>query len=86
MTPDIDDPDLPLAEIFRTWPATVRVFWTHRTACVGCPIAPFHTVIDTCHEYRLDETAFRAALREVAAAAAPIAGGVMVSQRPGASW
>lgn len=66
MTPDIDDPDLPLAELFRAWPATARVFWARRLACVGCPIAPFHTVSDTCAEYRQDEASFREALRAVA--------------------
>ena len=69
MTPDIDDPDLPLAEIFRAWPATMRVFLAHRTACAGCPIAPFHTVVDTCAQYRLDEAAFRVELRLAAGAA-----------------
>ncbi len=63
MIPDVDDPDLPLAELFRAWPAVARVFLRNRTACVGCPIAPFHTVRDTCAEYRLDEAAFRAELR-----------------------
>ena len=64
MIPDIDDPDLSLADLLRIWPEAARVFLRHRTACVGCPIAPFHTVLDTCAEYRLDEAAFRAALRE----------------------
>lgn len=59
MTRDIDDPDLPLAALFRACPAAARVFLRHRSACVGCPIAPFHTVVDTCVEYRLDEAAFR---------------------------
>ena len=61
--PDIDDPDLVLADLFRAWPQSARVFWAHRTACVGCPIAPFHTLRDICAEYRLDEAAFRTALR-----------------------
>ena len=69
-SPDIDDPDLPLATLFRTWPGTARVFFAQRTACVGCPIAPFHTVADACAEYRLDEARLRAALRAVAAGAA----------------
>ncbi|MFQ8432815.1 DUF1858 domain-containing protein [Amaricoccus sp. W119] len=63
MTRDIDDPDLPLADLFRTFPGTVRVFWRRRMACVGCPIAPFHTVADACRDYGLDEAAFRAELR-----------------------
>lgn len=63
MVRDIDDPDLPLAELFRAWPEASRPFLRHGTACVGCPIAPFHTVLDTCAEYGLDEAAFRAELR-----------------------
>ncbi|MBP7242564.1 DUF1858 domain-containing protein [Amaricoccus sp.] len=66
MSVDIDDPDLPLAELFRAWPAAAEPFLRRRMACVGCPIAPFHTVVDACLEYRLDESAFRAELRAAA--------------------
>jgi hybrid cluster-associated redox disulfide protein len=69
-SPHIDDPDLPLATLLRTWPETARVFFAQRAACVGCPIAPFHSVADACAEYRLDEARLRAALRAVAAGAA----------------
>lgn len=61
--PDIDDTDLTLADLFRRWPQAAEVFFAHRTACVGCAIAPFHTIRDTCREYALDEAAFRVALR-----------------------
>jgi len=61
--PRIDDPDLPLGVIFDLWPATVTVFMTHGMACFGCPVAPFHTVVDACLEYQLDESRFRDALR-----------------------
>jgi hybrid cluster-associated redox disulfide protein len=61
--PNIDDPDLPLAIMFQTWPETAGVFLSHRMLCFGCPIAPFHTAIDACLEYRLDEAAFREELR-----------------------
>lgn len=60
---EIDDPDLPLTTLFTTWPATPAVFIRHKMLCFGCPIAPFHTVIDACKEYELDEHAFRAELR-----------------------
>lgn len=60
--PKIDDPDLPLTVLFRHWPATAGVFLAHRMVCFGCPIAPFHTVIDACAEYGLDEALFRAEL------------------------
>ncbi|PVB61500.1 DUF1858 domain-containing protein [Labrenzia sp. 011] len=62
----IDDPDLPLTLLFRVWPQTPSVFIRHRMLCYGCPIAPFHTVIDACREYDLDEQVFRAELRAAA--------------------
>jgi len=71
MSADIDDADLPLTEIFRRWPQVAPVFWRHGVACVGCPIAPFHTIADTCAEYRLDEAGFRAEIRAAAEAAPP---------------
>ena len=58
-TPDLDDPDLPLAQIFAHWPQTASVFLTHRMLCFGCPIAPFHSVTDACAEYSLEEAPFR---------------------------
>lgn len=71
MPADIDDPDLSLAEMFRLWPEVAPVFWRHGIACVGCPIAPFHTVVDTCAEYRRDEAAFRAELRAAVGTTSP---------------
>lgn len=67
--PKIDDPDVPLRLLFDVWPDTAAVFLAHRMFCFGCPIAPFHTVIDACAEYLLDEAAFRAELRVAVAAA-----------------
>lgn len=67
--PDIDDPDLVLTSIFRLWPQTPAVFIRHNMLCYGCPIAPYHTIVDACREYDLDEKAFRAELRAVAGAA-----------------
>ena len=64
----IDDPDLELSRLFELLPGTARVFLERRMLCFGCPIAPFHTVIDACLEYRLDERQFRAKLREAVAA------------------
>lgn len=64
--PDIDDPDLPLTTLFKEWPETPAVFIRHRMLCFGCPIAPFHTIIDACAEYNLDEEAFRVELRQAA--------------------
>lgn len=61
--PRMDDPDLPLVVLFCHWPATAGVFLAHRMLCFGCPIAPFHTVLDACTEYGLNEASFRAELR-----------------------
>ncbi|AVX06032.1 hypothetical protein MXMO3_03529 (plasmid) [Maritalea myrionectae] len=52
------DPDLSLDEIMRRWPETVSVFMKRRMACVGCPIASFHTIVDAAEEYYLNEDAF----------------------------
>lgn len=64
--PKIDDPDLTLTALFAAWPQTPVVFLRHKMACFGCPIAPFHTVIDACREYGLDEEAFRSEIRKAA--------------------
>ncbi len=56
---NFDNPDLTLKVLFDRWPATASVFLSHRMLCFGCPVAPFHTVIDACREYHLDEAKFR---------------------------
>lgn len=60
---DIDDPDLPLNALFDGWPKTAEVFLSHGMLCFGCPIAPFHTVVDACLDYALEEAGFRNELR-----------------------
>ena len=62
--PKLDDPDLELDVLMHIWPATIGVFLSHHMLCVGCMVSPFHTVIDACQEYNLDEDAFRAELRQ----------------------
>lgn len=49
-------------DIMRHFPATIRVFIDFRMNCVGCPIASFHTVNDSCREHGVDEAAFLRAL------------------------
>ncbi|TPL94500.1 DUF1858 domain-containing protein [Mesorhizobium sp. B2-3-11] len=36
-------------------PAAIRVVLQHGMLCVGCPIAPFHTISDAAREHNLDE-------------------------------
>lgn len=62
---DINNPDMPLQALFNTWPEIAAVFLSHRMQCFGCPIAPFHSIIDACLEYGLDETRFRQDLSAV---------------------
>lgn len=42
-----------LAEIMSRWPPTIRLFLDRRMHCVGCPIAPFHTLVDAAEEHGL---------------------------------
>ena len=51
-------------DIMRQWPETIRVFLDFRMSCVGCPIATFHTVEDSCREHGVDLASFLAALQE----------------------
>jgi hybrid cluster-associated redox disulfide protein len=53
-------------DIMRRWPETLRVFLDYRMSCVGCPIAVFHTVDDSCREHGVDAAVFLAALRRQA--------------------
>jgi hybrid cluster-associated redox disulfide protein len=62
--PALDDPDLTLDALMTLWPETIPVFLRHKMLCVGCLITSFHTVIDACLEYHLDELVFRAELHD----------------------
>ncbi|UYV36508.1 hypothetical protein N4R57_16085 [Rhodobacteraceae bacterium D3-12] len=65
----LDDPDLPLSKLMELWPETVAVFLRQKMICVGCLINPFHTYVDACAEYGLDEAAFLAELQAAVDAA-----------------
>jgi len=53
------DEDMTMDEIMRRWPATIRVVLDYGMLCVGCPIAPFHTVEDAVKEHEVDGDRFR---------------------------
>lgn len=55
--------DSVVGEVMRRSPGTIRVFLDFRMNCVGCPIAWFHTIDDSCREYGVDVQEFLAALR-----------------------
>ncbi|MDF3416622.1 hypothetical protein HKX54_19280 [Sulfitobacter sp. M57] len=62
--PRLDDLDLPLADLMAHFPDTIPVFLRHKMLCVGCLISPFHTIVDACAEYGLDERYFLAELQD----------------------
>jgi hybrid cluster-associated redox disulfide protein len=55
--------DMSMDTIMREWPGTIRVVLDHKLLCVGCPIAPFHTVTDAAKEHDVDQTLLERDLR-----------------------
>ncbi|GHA43084.1 hypothetical protein GCM10008927_04600 [Amylibacter ulvae] len=49
------DADTSVLEIMDKWPETIGVFIKYKMFCVGCTIAPFHSLRDACNEHQLDE-------------------------------
>ncbi len=65
MMPSTPDPDMPVDEIMRRWPATIRVMIRHRMLCIGCTFGIFHTIADAAAAHEVDEAAFTAELLNV---------------------
>jgi len=59
-------PNMTVAEILENWPATVSVFQGYKTACVGCTMAQFDTMVDVARIYELELTELMAALHDSA--------------------
>jgi hybrid cluster-associated redox disulfide protein len=53
-----------VGDVMRREPRTIQVFLKHGMACVGCAIAPYHTIAEASAEYGLRLDAF---LQELAA-------------------
>jgi len=64
---EIDDLDLSLDEMMTLWPQTIPVFIRHKMLCVGCLVGPFHTLVDACVEYDLDQAVLIAELKAAVA-------------------
>lgn len=60
------DGDSVVGDVMGRWPATIGTFLALKMGCVGCPIAPFHTVKQACREHAVDQDAFLAAARAAA--------------------
>lgn len=50
-------PDTLVLKVVESYPQTIAVFNDLNMACPGCHVSPFHTIVDSAHEYglRLDE-------------------------------
>lgn len=63
--------DLSVEHILAEWPQTLPVFIRFHMLCIGCPIAPFHTLGEAClaHEIGLEQV--EAALRSAVSSGLP---------------
>ncbi|HKT18380.1 MAG TPA: DUF1858 domain-containing protein [Stellaceae bacterium] len=59
-------PSLTIAELLDSDPAAMRLFIDRRMSCIGCAIAPYHTIEEACSAYNLPLDSF---VRELAAMA-----------------
>ena len=55
--------DMTVAEILEKWPGTVFVFQNFKTACVGCTMAQFDTMVDVARIYDIELSGIMAALK-----------------------
>jgi hybrid cluster-associated redox disulfide protein len=62
MAATIPTSDMTVAEVLERWPEAVSVFQEFKTACVGCSMAPFDTMVDVAREYDLALPEIMAAL------------------------
>lgn len=62
----IVDPSATVTELLDRYPAAMRPFIDRHMSCVGCAIAPYHTIDEACRAYDLPVDDF---MRELAAAA-----------------
>lgn len=62
MTTTMPTKDMTVAEVLEQWPKAVTVFQAYKTACVGCSMAPFDTMVDVAREYNLELAEILAAL------------------------
>lgn len=47
------DPKATISEVLNRHPSAMRVFIDHGMACIGCVVAPYHTLEEACTEYDL---------------------------------
>lgn len=59
------DPDTVVDDVMARWPAAVHVFIRHHMRCVGCELAPFHSLEYAAQEHGIPEDAFYEDLSKV---------------------
>lgn len=66
MAASLPTSNMTVAEILEKWPGTVSVFQAYKTACVGCTMAEFDTMVDVARSYELELTELMTALHDSA--------------------
>jgi hybrid cluster-associated redox disulfide protein len=56
--------EMTVAEILEKWPGAVSVFQELKTACVGCAMAPFDTMVDIAQIYDIELSDLMTALEQ----------------------
>lgn len=67
MSKTVPTAEMPVDDVMRRWPSTIRVFLDFRMKCVGCPIAAFHSIDEACAEHEVDAAVFMPKILEAAA-------------------
>ena len=63
---DSIEPTTMVGDILGRHPRAMRIFIDHGMACIGCAVAPYHTIEEACAEYGLS---VETVVRELAEAA-----------------
>lgn len=54
--------DMSLSQLTERWPGVLRVFLDWHLHCIGCPVAPFHTLTESAREHDYPLADLRAAV------------------------
>ncbi|WP_119390973.1 DUF1858 domain-containing protein [Taklimakanibacter lacteus] len=52
-------------DVMRELPPAIAIFLRYGMLCVGCPVAPFHTLEEACRAHGVEQELFLTALRAV---------------------
>lgn len=60
-------PDMPIGDVVKKYPQTIRVFLQHGLVCVGCAVARFENIRDGAAAHGIDVDALIADLNQAVA-------------------